>query len=151
MRIIDYFSSGRQEHWLSRIGRCDWSAGKYLYELLSRDALSDIAGENPHVLLLADGDELVSFCTLTQKDDIQPTELSPWIGFVYTFPQHRGHRHAGTLLAEAERLAAGRGAEYVYISTDHDGLYETYGYEFFRLMDDVNGEPSRVYQKRVFP
>lgn len=50
-------------------------------------------GEKSRVMLLVDGDDLISFCTYAEKDDIQPTELTPWIGFVYTFPQYRRQTH----------------------------------------------------------
>ena len=34
MEIIDYFTSDRKDHWLGEILKSNWSAGKYLYELL---------------------------------------------------------------------------------------------------------------------
>ena len=91
MEVINYFSSDRQGHWLAEIGKCDWGAGQFLYKLLKNGELQDYVGENPKVLLLVNDDELVSFCTYAEKDDIQPTDLTPWIGWVYTFPQRRGH------------------------------------------------------------
>ena len=91
----------------------------------------------------------MAFCTLADKDDIQPTELSPWIGFVYTFPKYRGKRLAGYLLSYAEEAARSEDREFVYISTDHVGLYEKYGYEFFEEMQSVSGEISRVYRKSL--
>ena len=81
------------------------------------------------VLLLTDGDELISFYTYAEKDDIQPKDFSPWAGFVYTFPQHRGHR-VEILIDEVERLAKNEGVSEVYISMNHVGLYEKYGCEF---------------------
>ena len=101
------------------------------------------------VLLLTDGDELISFCTYAEKDDIQPTELTPWMGFVYTFPEHRGHHYVGLLMEEVERLAIKEGVSEVYISTNHIGLYEKYGCEFKTEMKDMNGELSRVYVKLI--
>lgn len=80
-------------------------------------------------------------------DDIQPTELAPWIGFVYTFPEYRGHHYAGVLLDYAECLATAMDYGYIYISTGHTGLYEKYGYEFYRLEKDIEGGDSRVYRK----
>lgn len=149
MQIIEYFSCGRPEHWLLQIGKSDWEAGRYLYELLSEKKLGEVLGESSKVLLLTDGDELVSFCTYAEKDDIQPTALTPWIGFVYTFPQYRGRRYAGELLQKIENLAEADKADAVFISTNHTGLYEKYGYTFYQMMDDINGEPSRVYRKRI--
>ena len=130
MQVINYFESNRQAHWLEEIRRCDWSAGIFLYDLLR-------------------GDELISFCTYAEKDDIQPTELTPWMGFVYTFPAHRGHRYVGKLLEEIDRIAKEDGTTEVYISTNHIGLYEKYGCEFKTLMNDMDGTPSRVYVKKI--
>jgi 8-oxo-dGTP pyrophosphatase MutT (NUDIX family) len=149
MRVINYFDSDRQSHWLSEIKRGDWGAAGFLHELLSKGTFFDAAGKNSKVLLLTDGDELISFCTYAEKDDIQPTELAPWMGFVYTFPEHRGHHYVGLLMEEVERLAIKEGVSEVYISTNHIGLYEKYGCEFKAEMHDMSGELSRVYVKKV--
>ena len=82
MRVINYFDSNKKEHWLSEIKRGDWKAAGFLYELLYKGTFAEAAGEKSKVLLLTDGDELISFCTYAEKDDIQPTELTPWMGFV---------------------------------------------------------------------
>lgn len=149
MRVINFFDSERQNRWLNEIKRSDWEAGRFLYELLSRGKFHEVTGRTSKVLLLTNGDELLSFCTYSEKDDIQPTELTPWMGFVYTFPEHRGHHYVGLLMEEIERLAIKDGVSEVYISTNHTGLYEKYGCEFKTEMNDMNGEPSRVYVKKI--
>lgn len=148
MKVINFFESGRQAHWLGEIAKCDWSVGALLHDLLSKGTFFDAVGEGSRVLLLTDGDALVSFCTYAQKDDIQPTELTPWMGFVYTFPQYRGRRCVGCLFAEIERLAKQEHIANVYISTNHVGLYEKYGCEYLTQTQDMDGEASRVYVKR---
>lgn len=149
MQIIEYFESDNKEHWLSEISRCDWGAGGFLHYLLKENKLFELAGEGTRVLMLVEGDELISFCTLAKMDDIQPTDLTPWIGWIYTFPQHRGKRLAGNLLSHAESLAKEEGAKHTHISTNHVGLYEKYGYEFLCTMKDVEDEDSRVYRKSL--
>ena len=149
MEIIEYFTSDNKDYWLDKIGKSDWGAGKYLYQLLSENKLKEMVGETALVPMLVDGDELVGICTLAPLDDIQPTNLSPWIGFVYTFPEYRGHRYAGMLLDYAESIATVMGREYIYISTSHTGLYEKYGYEFHEIAKDIGGEDSRVYRKAL--
>ena len=149
MEVINYFESDRQNHWLEEIKRSDWGAGAFLYELISNGTFFEAVGEGSKVLLLTDHDELISFCTYAQKDDIQPTELAPWMGFVYTFPEHRGHRYAGLLFEEIERLAKEENISEVYISTNHTGLYEKYGCEYKTQMNDMDGEPSRIYVKKI--
>lgn len=149
MKIIEYFTTDRKEHWLKEIEKSDWGAGQFLYQLLSEGRLKQMVGETALVPMLVDGDRLVAFCTFAPKDDIQPTDLSPWIGFVYTFPEYRGHRYAGMLLDYAESIATIMEREYIYISTNHIGLYEKYGYEFYKTEKDIEGEDSRVYRKAL--
>ena len=149
LEVINYFDSDRQEHWREAIRRSDWRAGLFLARLLENGTFFDAVGANSKVLLLTDGDELISYCTYAEKDDIQPTELTPWVGFVYTFPEHRGHRYAGLLFVEVERLAEKEGVKEVYLSTNHVGLYEKYGFTFRTMLTDLDGNPSRVYGKQV--
>lgn len=149
MNIIEYFSTDNKEYWLSKIKESNWSAGQILHDLIKNRKLKEFAGDNTRVLMLVDGENLISFCTFADKDNIQTTELKPWIGWVYTFPDYRGHRYAGKLLRYAEALAKADGIKSTYISTSDDGLYEKYGYEFLKMMQDVNGEDSRVYVKHL--
>jgi len=149
MKIIDYFEAENQDHWLSEIKKSDWSAGQYLYELLTTNKMKALTGETTKVLLLIDGENLISFCAYAEQDDIQPTELTPWIGFVYTYPEYRGNRYVGKLIEYAETLAKEEGHKRTHISTGHVGLYEKYGYEFWKILQDVNGEDSRVYVKEL--
>ena len=149
MKVIEYFTSNNREHWLDEIARCDWDAGQYLSELLKEDKLSELVGEGVRVIMLTEGDDLVSFCTLAAKDDVQPTELTPWLGWIYTFPEYRGNRYAGLLLQYAEDLAKADGHQSVYISTNHIGLYEKYGYTYYKTMKDIGGDDTRVYVKAL--
>ena len=105
MKIIEYFATDNKEHWMREIGKADWGAGQYLSQLLKENRLKSMVGETALVLMLVDGEKLISFCTFAPYDDIQPTELSPWIGFIYTFPKYRGQHCAGMLLDYVESIA----------------------------------------------
>ena len=76
MKVIEYFTTENKEHWLGEIGKCDWGAGQFLYQLLSENKLKSTVGATALVPMLVDGDALVSFCTLAPLDDIQPTDLT---------------------------------------------------------------------------
>jgi predicted acetyltransferase len=65
------------------------------------------------------------------------------------FPKYREKRLAGKLLKHAENLAKQDGATHTHISTNHIGLYEKYGYEFYINALDVEGEETRVYRKKL--
>ncbi|MBQ7715738.1 MAG: GNAT family N-acetyltransferase [Clostridia bacterium] len=149
MKVINYFESDRREHWVSEIGKSDWRAGAFLHGLLEKDDFFETFGERSALLLLTDGDELISFCTYAERDDIPDTELTPWMGFVYTFPKYRGHRYAGLLFDGIERIARKNGVSEVYISTFDTGLYEKYGCEYLAQMKDFEGNDSRIYVKKI--
>ena len=149
MKIIDYYASDDKAHWLSEIKKSDWGAGKYLYELLRDQKLKELCGEWAKVLLLVDDERLISFCTYAEQDDVREPSLTPWVGFVYTFPEYREKRRVGKLLEYAYKLAKNDGHKHIYISTGETGLYEKYGYHFWKIMKDVHGEDSRVYKTDV--
>lgn len=151
MQIKEYFTLDENEKqiYLAQIKQSDWGAGKYLYELLKSESLKKLCGEKAKVFLLTEKEKLISFCTFAEKDDIPTTELTPWVGFVYTFPNYRGNRRVGKLLEYAYSLAKLNGDKHIYISTNENGLYEKYGYTFYKMMKDINGEDSRVYITNV--
>ncbi len=150
MEILSYYDTVHPERWLEQIGESDWSAGRYLHQLLSENRFFDLTGKSSKVLLLADGDRLAAFCSYGEKDDIPDTDLTPWMGFVYTFPEYRGRRLMGKLICRVKELARADGKEFVYISTDHTGLYEKYGAVFRTVLPDSRGGNSRVYRLNTY-
>ena len=149
MEIIGFYTCDDRQHWLDEMAECDWGAGIWLHELLRDGKLRDLCGETTEVLMLTDGNHLVSFCTYAPQDDIPAPGLSPWLGFVYTFPKYRGRRLFGRLVDHARTLAKADAIDRIYVSTLETGLYEKYGFIFFRMMKDIHGGPSRVYSLKV--
>ena len=149
MRIVSYFESEDRGELLEKLKRCDWSAARFLVELLTKGTFFDTLGGAGALYLMMDEEKLVSFATLTMQDSVRDESLFPWIGFVYTAPEYRGHRYAGQVLAHAEQEAAARGYRGVYIATDHVGLYEKYGYAYQENRVDCWGSDQRVLYKRL--
>ena len=138
-----------QKFWLPKIGESDWRAGKYLFQLLSDGQFKKLCGEKSKVFLLTQDDNLISFCTFAEHDDISDTELTPWIGFVYTFPTFWGKRRIGKLIEHIYGLAKAQGFKQLYISTDQKGLYENFGFSFLQIMTDRWGGETLVYQMKI--
>ena len=147
MKVLELDLSNHS-YWLLKIKESDWIAGQYLYELIMNNKLTTMCGKSTRVLLLTRGLELISFCTLAEVDEID-TPLSPWIGFVYTFPKYRGNRYMGVLIDYAEKIAISRGYKSIYISTEDTGIYEKYGFSFLKNMKTNRGEDSRVYVREL--
>ena len=165
MRIIEYFEQTKklQKYLREQIVQGDWRAAKYLYEVLEAGQLKERYGESARLLLLVeDGSteetslhkpELLAFCTLAERDEIVPEEMTPdmkpWIGFVYTFPLHRGHRYSEKLIDYACELAKKDRYEKMYLSSNEIGLYEKYGFVFLKMMHTVWGEETQVFEKKL--
>lgn len=149
MKIINYFEQADQAALREKIGQCDWSAAKFLEKLLKEGTFAQTLGGWGKLFLLMDGENLVSFCTLSAQDAVWDKSLTPWIGFVYTAPQYRGRRCAGLVLGEAAAEASAMGCDRVYLETDHVGLYEKYGYTYLENRIDCWGSDVRVMYKNL--
>jgi predicted acetyltransferase len=75
--------------------------------------------------------------------------MYPWIGFVYTYPKYRGKRMMGILFDHIFSLAKKENHKQIYLSTNEVGLYEKYGFEYYKNMDDIQGNDSRIYVKKL--
>lgn len=150
MEIREYFSLGRDEQRRARdaIRTADWRAAAFLHELLQKDELRMRCGPSTRLLLGMEGERLAAFCTLADRDEVE-CPLTPWIGFVYTFPEFRGRRRAGELIDCACALAKQDGFDCVYVSTNETGLYEKYGFTFLRQDRDAWGGDTRLYCKKT--
>ena len=148
MEILELKNTDEQKQWVDKIRECDWSAAKFLADLLEKNTFHTVLG-NGSLLVIADGEKLAAFCTLTQKDCISDDTLFPWIGFVFTVPEYRGNRYSGKLIGYACDKAIEQGFENVYIATDHIGLYEKYGFTYVESRTDIYGDDSRIYFRKL--
>ncbi len=150
MEILSYFESKNPQWWLKKIGECDWTAGQYLHQLLTENRFHELTGESSQLLLLTDGSRLASFCTYAERDDIPDSDLTPWMGFVYTYPEFRGRHLMGKLICRVKELARADGKDAVYISTGHSGLYEKTGAVYLSSAKDAGGGDSRIYRMDAY-
>lgn len=134
MEFLTYFTLPESQrcYWTDRIAEGDWRAAPYLADHLRKETFQQNYGPNGQVLLLTDGDNLISFCTLVPQDEIVDDTLLPWIGFVYTFPKFRGHRYSEQIIDYACSIAKAEGYSSIYVSSNEEGLYEKYGFTFWK-------------------
>ena len=150
MRIQILEDTANAEQWLKQMEECDWRAGPYLCSLVREGRFHELYGDTARVLLLTEGDRLAAFCTYAEKDEIPDTERTPWLGFVYTYPDYRGRRLMGRLISRVKETARENGYDSLWISTREAGLYEKYGAEYITEMQDSSGEDSRVYRMNTY-
>lgn len=72
-------------------------------------------------------------------------DLYPWLCALYIEPEHRGNNHSALLIEKGKHDAAAGGGSSLYLSTDHTGLYETFGFVYIGTGYHPWGEASRIY------
>lgn len=174
MKIVDYFelSSEQQKNIISQIDtKFDlWGALPFISGCLKKEGqyfsptdggFHELLGPGRMFLMLDEENSvegfprLAAFVSLARNDEVDITvpgreKWTPWVSCVFTYPEYRGHRFSEKLIYLAEEYAVREfNAEYTYISTDHIGLYEKYGYEFFAEAPTVWGENTRVLRKKL--
>jgi predicted acetyltransferase len=149
MKIISFNECNNKDYWMEQILKSDWDARLFLDRAYKEKEIRALFGKHLDILLLVENDQLISYCTYAEFDEIQPTELTPWVGFVYTFPKYRGNRYMGLIFEEISKLAQSDNYSYIYLSTNHTSVYEKYGFEFYQMLNDIQGNPSRIYRKKI--
>lgn len=135
-------SSDLQSKLLLYLNNCKWNAGPFLAKLHS-DNNFFVEGDRTYFLM--DGDKVVSFLTLAHQDCIDDETMKPWIGFVYTDESYRGERNSEKLIKYALKKAKEKGSYKVFLTSDHFGLYEKYGFEYIGTRKDIYNEECKVY------
>ena len=149
IEVIELLSQTDKSDYLKQLKECDWEAAKFLVYLIENEKLEQLCGVNPKLFLLINDSQIISFCTFVFQDDVKDETLFPWIGFVYTYPKYRGNRYFGLLLDHITNLAISLEYNKLYISTNESGLYEKYGFSYYKNMLDINGDDSRIYYKNI--
>jgi N-acetylglutamate synthase-like GNAT family acetyltransferase len=101
----------------------------------------------PQFFVMLKGKQIIGCCGLIINDLISRHDLYPWICGVYVEETERKRGLGGMLLAHAEKEAKRVGYTSVYLTTDHIGYYERYGWEYIGNGFEPDGEAARIYKK----
>ena len=76
-------------------------------------------------------------------------DLTPNVCALYVEPERRCQGIAGNLLEYVCKEMARKGIDMLYLITEHVSFYERYGWEFLCMVRGDDGEPMRMYQKKI--
>ena len=126
--------------------KCSWSAGKYLAELMRSNSFKD----TERVFAAFEGGEPVGFCTLTEKDELDPKyPYSPLIGFIFVDEAYRGRRLSEKMIRKIFGYLRIIGSSKVYIMSGEKGLYEKYGFVRMGEYDTIYGGREQLFVKVI--
>lgn len=143
IQIINYFEQNNiiKDKLLEQLQEPFWIGAKHLYE----NIISDNQGGKVFMMYDYDQDHIICFGTLHDFDEIESETLKPWIGSIYTFRPYRGNRYSEQLINYILKEAKEDGNEFVYLSSDNEGMYQKYGFELIDMMKTVRGNTTQVF------
>lgn len=134
-RAIEYISS-------------KWSAPRNVYE----DCIGhSITSENPlpQWYLLERDMDIIGCAGLITNDFISRMDLYPWFCGLFVEENERGNAYGNLLMETAKLDAKIAGFSSLYLSTDHIGYYEKYGFQYIGDGYHPWNEKSRIYEIKL--
>lgn len=126
-------------------GNCSWNAGKSLAEAMNKKLFTEWERV---VVALAD-QEICGYCTVAKTDCIPDVPYTPYIGYLFVGEAYRGHRLSQKLMQFAMDYLKSLGFDRVYLVSDHDGLYEKYGFTIIDRKTAPWGSVEKIYWQRL--
>lgn len=124
-----------------------WSKVSAVFSKTADESVSAEKLPRTWVLLGGESEETVfGFYQLAAHDFLTRfSALSPFLCTLFVDETRRNLGLGGMLIRHAKYEAAGLGAEKLYLSTDHIGYYEKYGFREIGLDIDAWGRPTKIY------
>ncbi|MBQ7774608.1 MAG: GNAT family N-acetyltransferase [Lachnospiraceae bacterium] len=124
---------------------CSWRAGKALAYSMDKHEFT----EWERVIVAFDDENICGYCTVTKVDCIPDVCYTPYIGFLFVGEAYRGERLSQKLIQFAMDYLKTVGFDRVHIVSDHENLYEKFG---FRVIDRKMaswGAEEKIYMQEL--
>lgn len=150
MKIINmkYYSQGMEK--AARYYHEKWGNERnfaFYYDAISHSSATDSG--LPRFYLLLKDDRIIGCCGLVVNDFISRHDLMPWLAGIYVEESERGNGLGNFLMNHAEYEARKLGYPNIYLTTDHDGYYEKYGWTRIEDGYELSGNPTKIYMKTL--
>ena len=120
---------------------CSWRAGKALARAMERNSFEDWE----RVIIAVNDDSICGFCTVEKTDCIKNIPYTPYISFVFVDEEYRGKRLSQALIEFSMEYLRSVGFKKVYFISDHENLYEKYGFNVIDRKISPWGAEEKIY------
>ena len=126
--------------------KCSWRAGKYLAKLMRSNSFNDWE----RVFAAYDDNKIIGFCTLTEKDELDPKyPYSPLLGFVFVDETFRGRRISEKMIRKVVEYSKSIGYDKIYVMSSEKGMYEKYGFVFIGDYETIYSDKEQLFMLEI--
>lgn len=139
--------TNKNEEWqksLDYIKICSWSAKHSLLKKLASNEYR--AWER--LFIVEENDKIVAYCMFAMEDGIH-VAYYPFISYVFVGEMARGRRISEKMIDACIAYAKELNFTTVYVVSNHNGLYEKYGFEIFDHQPNRRDEIQKVYKRNI--
>lgn len=122
---------------------CSWGAGKILANAMGNNVFQDWE----RVIVAIDNEKICGYCTAAKTDCIPDVSYTPYIGFLFIDEMYRGNRLSQQLICYAMDYLKKAGFNKVYLVSDHENLYEKYGFCVIDRKIAPWGSEEKIYMQ----
>lgn len=122
-----------------------WQAGPALARAMRNGDFSDWE----RVIAALDEGAICGYCTVTKEDCIPNVPYTPYVGFVFVEEGHRGQRLSQRMIQFAMDYLKQAGFSRVYLTSDHENLYEKYGFSVVDRKRATWGAEEKIYMRTI--
>ena len=120
---------------------CSWKAGKSLAKAMMNNDFKDWE----RVIVAFDNNEICGYCTVAKTDCIPNLIYTPYIGYLFVDEECRGNRLSQKLIVYSMKYLKSIGFDKVYLVSDHENLYEKYGFKVIDRKISPWGSEEKIY------
>lgn len=124
---------------------CLWAAEKSL----ARDMESGAFSGWERVIVAHKYEQICGYCTVSRTDCISNFTYTPYISYIFVDEKCRGNRLSQKLVLFAIAYLKRVGFSDVYLVSDHENLYEKYGFSVIDRALAPWGAIEKIYHKSI--
>ena len=124
---------------------CSWNAGKSLAEIMENNWFSDCE----RIFITIDNENIIGYCTFTEKDCIPDVNYTPYIGFIFVEEKYRGNRISEKMIFRVIEYAKQINYNKIYIVSGEINLYEKYGFIKIDQKMANYGKEAQIFMKEI--
>lgn len=124
---------------------CSWKAGKALARVMDSNTFT----EWERVIVALNNEKICGYCTVAKTDCIPDVYYTPYIGYLFVGEEYRGNRLSQKLIRYSADYLKSIGFDKVYIVSDHENLYEKYGFDIVDHKIAPWGAEEKIYMQKL--